>query len=252
VAGIVHPLGAGGGRVGSEKGWTLRFWFVPWRRKGGEIDERQLELYQPNLPDAELRKMMASIKPYDILRVRVRFSAAAGDANALRAKLVEILGKESSDDELSARAEQLQQPVTVDHPFFGTFTLDRKFNQYAVTFPWNSQPVRLHLSRDGREDERELFAAAVSLWKQQKKWDKRIRDFAVAKLLDLKNDAWLGDDEKEFTPTRFKAQMTPESIALHPDGRFEFFYNDGNLFWGHVILIDGTLQGGPTNADIAG
>ena len=46
--------------------------------------------------------------------------------------------------------------------------------------------------------------------------------------------------------------MKIESITVHPDGGFEFWHNDGDLFWGHSILISGSLVEGPNSADIPG
>ena len=37
-----------------------------------------------------------------------------------------------------------------------------------------------------------------------------------------------------------------------PDGRFEFWHEDGGLFWGRSIHVRGTLTAGPTDADIPG
>lgn len=252
VLGIVHPLGAGGGRLGGETRWTLRFSFAAWRRAGGAIEEGRLRLEKPKLDDAQLSAETRRIKPYAVLRVRLRFSATPSVWGDPLAEVVEILGKDASDKELNARARQLRKPVTVDHPFFGTVTLNRAHNGYEVEFPWNARPVQLYLSRNGCADEQELFGTAQSLWKQQKKWDKRLRDYAAENLLELKNDLWLGEDEKEFTPTKFKARMKLEAVAVSPGGKFEFTYDDGNLFWGHVIQVSGTVAEGPTVADIAG
>jgi hypothetical protein len=253
VIGVVHPLGAIG-RAGRQTLWTLYFSFSVWRRTGGGIEEWELFLLRPNLSDAELRRIMEPIEPYDVLRARVRFTKPAAFAGRFRAELTGAPDKESSDAELNARAAQLRRPVTVDHPFFGTFTLDRRLNWYEVAFPWNSRTARLYLSRDGCEDERELFETARSLWRQQGKWDKRIRDYAAAELLDLKNDAWWSDRERKLTPTAFKARMALDSIAVHSGGRFDFDFNyeDGGLFRGHVIAVRGTLAKGPTHAGIAG
>jgi hypothetical protein len=34
-----------------------------------------------------------------------------------------------------------------------------------------------------------------------------------------------------------------------PDGAFEFWHNDGDLFWGHSILIVGSLEEGLTDGE---
>ncbi len=46
--------------------------------------------------------------------------------------------------------------------------------------------------------------------------------------------------------------MTLTSISLSHDGEFEFWYDDGGLFWDHAIVISGDLKDGPTDATIAG
>ncbi|MCU0542188.1 MAG: DUF2262 domain-containing protein [Oscillatoriaceae cyanobacterium Prado104] len=39
------------------------------------------------------------------------------------------------------------------------------------------------------------------------------------------------------TPKQFKSCMLLESIAISPDGNLQFYYNDGDLFWGHCIAV---------------
>jgi hypothetical protein len=252
IVGVVHPLGAGGGRAGTEELWTLRFRFEPWRNADGQIEEQQLFLELPKLTDEKLRELTALIKPYDVLRVRVRFPARPPDPEVVRVELMELIGTELADKDLNARARRLKKPVTIAHPVLGTLTLNRALDLYETTLDWNSQPIQLYLSRKGCEDEQALFELAERLWKGQKRWDKHVRDFAAQKLLELKNGLWLGEEEKEFTPRRFKQRMTLESIVVNPDGLFEFTYHDGNLFWGHVIQVSGNLSQGATHAGIAG
>jgi hypothetical protein len=60
----------------------------------------------------------------------------------------------------------------------------------------------------------------------------------------------LREDETPVTPRQFKERMTLESIAVSPNGKFEFTFDDGQLFWGHVIQVSGSLSKGPTNAHI--
>lgn len=252
VIGVVHPLGAGGGRVGQETRWSLRFSFVAWRQKGGPVEERELGVAQPGLTDDELRAGMQAVRPYDVLRVRLRFEDGPDVRGRVHAELTQLLGTDSTDAELNAVADILRKPVGVEHPVFGAFTLDRALNLYEVEVPWAGRPVQLYLNRDGCKDEAELFETAKTLWNGQKAWDKRVRDYAAAELLELKNGSWLGEDEKEFTPTQFKAKMALQSVAISVGGRFDFTFKDGNLFWGHVIQVSGTLEDGPMDAGIAG
>ena len=40
--------------------------------------------------------------------------------------------------------------------------------------------------------------------------------------------------------------------TVSPGGRFTAWYEDDDMFWGHVITVDGTLKKGPVDADIQG
>ena len=37
-----------------------------------------------------------------------------------------------------------------------------------------------------------------------------------------------------------------------PGGRFTAWYEDDDMFWGHVVTVDGTLKKGPIGADMQG
>ena len=41
-------------------------------------------------------------------------------------------------------------------------------------------------------------------------------------------------------------------FTVSPGGRFTAWYEDDDMFWGHVITVDGTLKKGPVDADIQG
>jgi hypothetical protein len=252
IVGIVHALGAGGGRSGQEKLWRMRFSVQPWRRKDGVIEEQELSICKPNLTDEKLQSSMDLIDPFMILRLRVHLESSKDGLGRRQASLVKLLGETRSDKELNLRADEMQKPVTIDHSFFGTFTLDRALNWYETTAKWNGKKAKLYLPREDCTDEDKLFRMAEAIWKKQRTWDKQARDLAVKKLLPLKNDLWLGDDEKEFSANQFKKRMALESVSIDRKGVIEFTYADGNLFWGHVIQVGGNLKKGLTYANIAG
>ncbi len=46
--------------------------------------------------------------------------------------------------------------------------------------------------------------------------------------------------------------MSLASISVSEEGSFSFWHSDGDLFWGHSIMIAGNLTDGLTDADIPG
>ncbi len=93
---------------------------------------------------------------------------------------------------------------------------------------------------------------AKELRKNQEDWAEKVGDFAVGELLELKNTTWLDEDEATITPEEFKKRMRLESITVSPNGEFEFWHDDGDLFWGHSIQVSGNLKDGLTDANIQG
>lgn len=249
VLGVVHASGAAGSKAGGEL-WTLSFTFEVWKYSSGEIQNRPLAIRKP-VGKEDLRLAMSRIKSYDVIRVRARV-AEINSSGAPKGLLVEIIGRDNSDEELGRWALKLQEPVTFADERFGVFTLDRRVDWYETSATWNSNAVRLVISSVEREEINGVLANAYSLWDSKESWDKRISEYAAAKLLDLKNAAWLDEEEKELDALQFVNRIKLESICLRPGGGFEFWYNDGGLFAGHAIMVSGNFSDGPTNTGIEG
>ena len=123
----------------------------------------------------------------------------------------------------------------------------------------NGQKIYFGITVDDTDD-KETVEKLISKFKKFiadfDKWDKRIREFSAEKLTDNAND-WLQDsleDDEEFveiTEEKFAERMVLNSIGFDENG-FEVFYDDDDMFWGHSILVDGTLENGIEQAYIAG
>lgn len=77
---------------------------------------------------------------------------------------------------------------------------------------------------------------ASSVVRELKHYDQTAKEYAVQQLLKLKNETWL-DEGATLTSEEFKNRMTLEGLVFFPDGEAEFYYNDGNLFFEHCIII---------------
>jgi hypothetical protein len=250
LLGMVSPNGVTGGRSRGEELWTLRFVFDAWRIHGGAVQTRPLTIRR-KVSEQELAQFRGLIRPYMVIRIRARVASDSpfGGPETL---LESFVGRDDLDAELNAHATQLQKPVTYDDPVFGTFSLDRRIGWFTGTTVWKGHPVALHLSAAASADVQAALTTAHYLWQAQDGWDQRIRDCAARILLPLKNESWLGEGEAEVTADQFKQRMKLESVTAHPDGSFEFWHADGELFWGHSIQVNGSISEGPTEADIAG
>ena len=57
----------------------------------------------------------------------------------------------------------------------------------------------------------------------------KAKEYTVKKLLKLKNDLWLEEDEKEVTKKEFKARMKFTSLYVFSESS-NFYFDDGDLW----------------------
>jgi hypothetical protein len=248
VVGVIHPSGAGGmgGGVRGDEAWTLRFSFEAWRGENGILHSSELTI-RKSVTNEDLHAYMRRLQPYQVVSAQVIFTTSDS------AELVELRGLTlPMDDALVRRATELQKPKTYEHEHFGILMLDRSVDWYVGWVRWGSREIRLNLEASDDPALEAALRAAVELWQDQLTWNQRIQEYAVQKLLDLKNNVWLEDDEDKVSSDDFKSRMNLAEITILPNGEFSFWHHDGDLFFGHWIHIVGNLRDGLIDARVEG
>jgi hypothetical protein len=78
------------------------------------------------------------------------------------------------------------------------------------------------------------------------------KTFAARKLTKLKNDSWLQENEQSIDEKMFAEHLSLTTIEVNPNHTYSFWYNDGDLFWGHSIIVNFSKSGNPENAEMFG
>ncbi|TNE85000.1 MAG: DUF2262 domain-containing protein [Deltaproteobacteria bacterium] len=78
-----------------------------------------------------------------------------------------------------------------------------------------------------------------------------LKQFAAEALLDTYNESWR-DEGPPATASSFVGHLVLEGITVHDDLGAEAYFEDGDLFAGHVVLVSIDADGTPTDATIAG
>ena len=86
-----------------------------------------------------------------------------------------------------------------------------------------------------------------------------VRAMAAQKLTTQANE-WLADNDQTdrdpekdpITGDEFARRILLTEFTVSPGGRFTAWYEDDDMFWGHMVTVDGTLKKGPVDADIQG
>jgi hypothetical protein len=243
IEGVVSEEGQGGWPRNPDYS-VHSFSFAAWRRLGGELVEEKLTILRPVEKETD---WFSEFPKLSIHRVKVLLSDD-------ETRAIFSTKSENPPDTAGLRevAKELSQPVVVANDRFGDLTLNRSLGWFEAETEWNDAPVRLSLRAADTERLTQVLPVAEKLWSDGAIWNKRVEDYAVEKLLRVKNDNWLEDGDQPLTSEEFKSHMSLDSITVDSDGSFEVWYSDGDLFWGHSILIRGSLEEGLYQADIAG
>jgi hypothetical protein len=240
---ITETSPLGGAKGGAEKFYEINCGITAWKFINsdefftgeflltGKADYRQIkELQEKILPDSIIS-----------LKVRQRENAFL---------LVEIMENKNINEELKNILKEQTKPIIYTDETLGEFTLNKRFNKYTGKIKWNNKKIELDIEKYTGKRLNDVFIVANELIKEQSMWGKKINEFAVEKLLKLKNKSWLEEGEKEITAEQFIKKMKLESINVSLKNKFEFYFDDGELFWGHGITVYGNLEKGPLRAEV--
>lgn len=226
--------------------WTFSFRLLAYIKDDSAICQEEIGVFK-NVTDEDLKSLMGQIVPYGIVKFKGKEIEAEG-RKRIQMESFPIVGIDQPD--LQALVQEYQTPVYYESPQFGKLKLDKAFDWYTGIVTWNNQKVSLELSMDDGPIE-DTEKIAQTLWQNEDQWDEQIKAMVLKELLPLKNNDWLDENEKPLSPEEFVANLELEEISVNADGSFEFFYDDGYMFFGHCIIVEGTVEGGLEDATIA-
>jgi hypothetical protein len=251
ICGIVAPPGVQGGRPRGPETQKLFFSFNAWRTRDGKLQTRPMHL-ERQVNQQQFEELRRLIRVYSVLHIKARsLNPLFGPVNAI---LEEVVGTETQDAELNRFRASLNI-ISFEDPVFGAFILDRATHSYDASASWNGNHVSVSLSLEEETDQAAIqkhLDVAQALFQNQADWDRRIRARVLEILLPAKNQDWLEEGEAALTPRQFAARIQLDSVLIYADGSFEFLYDDGDIFYGHTIVVSGSLAEGPGDVDISG
>lgn len=226
-----------------------------------------LEWLIPNVPDREVL-WGYDFEQFEIYhvkarkRVPVKLEAYMSPTVNNCYMLVEVVNDGLSDPRLDELKSKLSAPVEINDELLGKFILERQFSWFSGNIDWlgNGCVVYLETDEEDGDTSEKAFNILKELYKDLEKWDNKFRTFAAEQLTELAND-WLDgtyDDEsnysepEEITEEDFARRISIDELTVYPDGDLTLYYNDDDMFYGHVIAIDANINGELKSADIEG
>ena len=193
-----------------------------------------------------------------------RIKARGWKGNALSEPqwyVIEVLEEGVPCPALEAIWAEYTKPILLKDEVLGTLTLDRELSMFDGACQWMGSEVRISLDVD--MEKKASWTRAVNVIKKlladQETWDKALRTMAAQKLTAQANE-WLADNDQTdrdpekdpITEEEFAKRILLTEFSVSPGGRFTAWYEDDDMFWGHVVTVDGTLKKGPVGADMQG
>ncbi|MBR6769689.1 MAG: DUF2262 domain-containing protein [Lachnospiraceae bacterium] len=171
----------------------------------------------------------------------------------------EVVERNCYDSRLEEIRKKYQLPVTLHTKGCSALLLDKSLGIFSGNGVWNSCQCTVHFDVDheGAETAKEALCTWDKLLLDCAEWDRKARSYAAKELMDTANswilDAIEEDEEiEEITERVFAERMVLSEIAVSIEGDFTIYYEDDDMFWGHIIMINGNIDRGLEDAAIAG
>ena len=251
ILAVTGANGFEGSQDGADGPQVVSIGLTAWKEEDGEEPARRENTRLVALADEKLLSYLRRrAMPDSVIQVTVRPSE---DFSSF---LMVELPQPETDPEMKAILEEQKKPVSFWESGLGTFTLNRSVGWFEAEADWLGQTIRLDL--DQSEDRAACLTNFHTLMEKQREWDQRVRSFAAQQLLSLANQ-WEQDtaeneerEPEEITREQFMERMELDAVQMSQTGDFEFWFNDGDLFWGHAIRVTGSLEKGPEEAQMEG
>lgn len=171
-----------------------------------------------------------------------------------RFALLKVLAENIVEARLQQVLDVYNAPVFIEDSEVGKLDLDKDLDLFQGYTSWLGQQVSIYIS--GSNDVDNKLAVLKSMVNQAAKWDDKLRDFSATELTELANDWQADDDEADnlspITEESFAIRVSLRELSISDDGDFTAYYQDDDMFWGHIIMVSGNVDGHLSDASIAG
>lgn len=245
ITGVVSSSGSGGGKGTNQENWTFSFNFTSWYITDGDVCTKKLRVTK-EVDDNDLKTLMKLVKKETIISI-----SYLGDIKSGNIKMDEVIKSDLADYKLDEYLIEIRKEITYKDSKLGIFILNKSIDVFTTDIEWCGASAELFIDTDDIEKLKSRITVYNKNFYEQKKWDIKCKEYAADRLLELKNDCWLDDDEKLMTKDEFVRAISLETLEINEAGCYSFWFEDGDIFGGHVIIVTGDKDG-LNDAEIAG
>ena len=256
---------AGGGGAGKRNGfWDVSHYFIAYVDcQTGALHTGDGRIVYPvsdeehdagGILDGFRREAVYRLKARKRIPHKIPEGVTASSQNQFL--IVEVLEEDAPCPALEEVLAEYRRPVVLNDEELGELSLDKDLDMFEGGISWRGEDIDISLEVDSSSED--TWTAAVAAMKQmmtdRDRWDRDMRAFAARELTELACD-WresADEDVPEITEESFAQRIELTSIAMEPDGSFSAYFDDDDMFFGHCVVVYGTLADGVASAEMAG
>jgi hypothetical protein len=142
----------------------------------------------------------------------------------------------------------------INHPILGLLRYSDECDCYVGQVKFQNLSIDISVETDEDGVIEPVLEKISHFIDRLENYAEAAKNYAADRLLELKNNTWLDLDNNEqpLTSSKFTASMLLDAIFISWDGSVSFYHQDGNLFWGHWILVEMDVSTQFLHAEIAG
>lgn len=250
VQGVVVASGPTGSEVSATGDWKFHVSLQPWSRAGAELNGRRLTLNRV-VSKALYEELKAYFLPHRIVEVTVRIDPVAlGDANAdwLHSALVGVVEPVAVSEQLVAIQKRSMTPFEITDSFFGVLRLERQWDWFSGKRRGPDGDydlsIECHLYEEADLPRARALIESLEITLPE------IKRIVALALIETHETTW--DTEEPLTVDLVVHRSKLSLAHVHRNGSIDVYFDDGQLFLGHVISIRVDPDGSVTTYGIEG
>ena len=204
------------------------------------------------------KNFIYNIEKYHIYHLKVK------EADTDNFLLIDVLERDIENEILKKTLKECEQKaaIVIEEPDLGKFVLDKSSKTFLSKIDWLNSKKQIDISLNIGENTRikalekvgAFFITLEKLVNNKKDWDKKLKIYAAEDLVDLANE--LRKNTKgifnfiKIWKWRFIQRIELIHLDINPNGEFVATFDDGKLFVGHKIILNGNVNGELINSAI--
>ena len=185
-----------------------------------------------------------------IVRLKVRKEKDSSDLY-IRFLLEDVVDNDYKDDDLNIILEKYSRPVYYKDEELGDFEFDKSIDMFSKNIEWNDDNISVLFKNIDKEVNKKSADIIKKIFANKKDVDKKLKDYISENMLEDANN-WNDDaDKPHINKEDFSKLITLASITISED-IITFWFDDGDIFWGHSIVVESDYDFNFEDAHIEG